>query len=324
MNKPLPPTGSSLRPDRAHEPVLVTDVVAHLKLTEATFVVDATLGLGGHSAQILDANPQVKVIGIDRDPGALKLASERLASYGSRLTTRHGNFAELLTLIPKAAHGKVDAILMDLGLSSWQLAERGFSFQTEAPLDFRLDPDDERTAADIVNEASEGELADLLYQYGEERRSRRIAKAIVDSAKEAPIDTTQRLAKVIQSAAHRQGRLHPATKSFQALRIAVNDELGSLQRGLAAAEQILAPGGRLLVISFHSLEDRLVKEFINTSKSLRKVNKKVIQASREESQRNPRARSAKLRVAEKASNSKGLADYGRTKRSEAAPSSLRG
>lgn len=284
---------------------MVHEVLEHLNLstsletgrTDGFIAVDATLGLGGHAAQILATHPNARVIGFDRDPGALKLAETRLAEYGSRLTTIHANFADMAEHLPREA-GQIDAILMDLGISSWQLASRGFSFQEDAPLDFRMNPDDDRTAADVLRESDERELADLLYELGEERRSRRIAKAIIEAGREAPIDTTQRLAKVIASAARRQGRIHPATKSFQALRIAVNDELPSLTRGLAAAESVLKPGGRLAVISFHSLEDRLVKVHLRQSDRLLRVNKKVIQPTRDEVRRNPRARSAKLRISE--------------------------
>lgn len=276
---------------------MVQEVIEHLNWTNADIVIDATVGLGGHAEAILKHNEDVSLIGLDRDEQSLAKAAKRLKPFGKRVRLLQANFADMADV---AEEGTVDGIIMDLGISSWQLSERGFSFQKDEPLDFRLDQRQTRTAADLIRGADEKQLADILYQYGEEFRSRRIAKAIVEAGAEAPIDTTQRLAKIIQGAARRQGRIHPATKSFQALRIAVNDELGSLSKGLEAAEELLKPGGRLQVISFHSLEDRLVKEFIKNSTALVKVNKKVIQPAREEIKRNTRARSAKLRVAEKA------------------------
>ena len=276
---------------------MVPETLKHLELSNSSTVIDATIGLGGHAAAILKKWPTAKVIGFDRDPGALKLATQRLAEYGPRLVTIHGNYSDLATMVP-VSDRPVDAILMDLGYSSWQLAERGFSFQTTAPLDLRMNPDDPESALDLIARLSETELADLIYQYGEERQSRRIARAIKGASREH-IATTTGLAEVIAKAVPRRGRLHPATKTFQALRIAVNDELGSLERGLAAATEVLQPGGRLLVISFHSLEDRLVKQFINNSDVLEKVNKKVIKPTRDEVIANSRARSAKLRVARK-------------------------
>lgn len=281
-----------------HEPILVTEIVEHLKLKRDSIVVDATLGLGGHTAAILATNPDVRVIGIDRDPGALTLARQRLAEYGPRLTTLHGNFADMESLVP-AELQPVDGVLMDLGISSWQLASRGFSFKEEAPLDFRMNPEDETTAADLVASLPERELADLLYTLGEERASRRIAKKIVDERRTRPIRTTAELAEIVSRAVPRRGRLHPATKTFQALRIAVNDELGSLEHGLDAATNVLGTGGILAVISFHSLEDRITKRFIANRSELQKQHKRVIRPTRDELQRNSRSRSAKLRVAEK-------------------------
>ena len=293
------PQVPSAEAERAfHEPILVAEIVEHLKLKRDSIVVDATLGLGGHTAAILATNPDVRVIGIDRDPGALTLARQRLAEYGPRLTTLHGNFADMESLLP-AELQPVDGVLMDLGISSWQLATRGFSFKEEAPLDFRMNPDDETTAADLVASLPERELADLLYTLGEERASRRIAKKIVDERRTQSIRTTAELAEIVSRAVPRRGRLHPATKTFQALRIAVNDELGSLERGLEAATNVLGTGGILAVISFHSLEDRITKRFIANRSELQKQHKRVIRPTRDELQRNSRSRSAKLRVAEK-------------------------
>ncbi|MSU76068.1 16S rRNA (cytosine(1402)-N(4))-methyltransferase RsmH [Patescibacteria group bacterium] len=285
-----------------HEPVLLDEVLTHLTSIfdrhPKSHVVDATLGLGGHAAALLERAPRVQLVGLDRDAASLKLAAEHLKPFGDRVQLVHANFAGLDTVLPDG-FAPVQAIIADLGISSWQLSERGFSFQTDRPLDFRMDISEGDTAADLVNGLPEAELADLIYQYGEERRSRRIAKAIVTARKQERIGTTTQLADVVEGAVPRRGRLNPATKTFQALRIAVNDELGSLERGLTAAEQVLKPGGRIAVITFHSLEDRIVKRHVKDSEQLTAVNKKVIVPSRQEIRRNPRSRSAKLRVAER-------------------------
>lgn len=277
---------------------MVSEVLTHLKLKPDSTVIDATVGLGGHAEAILGQIPQGKLLGLDRDAGTLALVRKRLEQFGGQVTLKQANFAGLAEAIP-AGFGPVDAILMDLGLSSWQLAERGFSFQTEAPLDLRFDTREQATAAQVLAELPEAELADLIYRFGEERASRRIAKAIVTARKSERITTTTALVDIISSAVPRRGRIHPATKTFQALRIAVNDELTSLEHGLQAAEGALTTGGRLAVITFHSLEDRIVKQHLANSKSLTRVNKKVIQPMRAEIIANPRSRSAKLRVAEK-------------------------
>lgn len=281
-----------------HEPIMVAEIVLHLKLKPTSTVIDGTLGLGGHAAAILPKLSKGKLLGVDRDIASLALARDHLTEFGSRLSLVHGNFANLELVAPPQFRS-ADAILLDLGISSWQLATRGFSFATDAPLDFRMDRRDQETAADLVNGLPEGELADLLYQNAEEYRSRRVAAAIVAARSTEPITTTVQLAEVVEKALGRRRRTHPATKTFQALRMAVNDELGSLTRGLGAAENLLKPGGRLAVISFHSGEDRLIKRFNNDSQHLTKVNKKVIQPTRAEQLINPRSRSAKLRVAEK-------------------------
>ena len=276
---------------------MVTEVLEHLKLHADSNVVDATVGLGGHAEAILSKTTG-RLLGLDRDIQSLALARERLAPFGRRVVLMQANFASLASLIP-ADFDPVHGIVMDLGLSSWQLAERGFSFNREAALDFRMDARDETTAAELVNQLPEKDLADLLYRYGDEHRSRRIAKRIVEARDEEDILTTVRLADIIASAIGRRGKIHPATKSFQALRIAVNDELGSLERGLAAATTVLEPGGRLAVISFHSLEDRIVKRFTQDAAHLTRVNKRVIRPTDAETDANPRSRSAKLRVVEK-------------------------
>lgn len=289
-------------PKDLHEPVLLDEVLTHLTAScdaqPEPHVVDATLGLGGHTVAILERFSNARVVGLDRDAGSLELAVARLEPFGDRFTPVQANFADVATVLPDG-FAPVDGLIADLGISSWQLAERGFSFQTDAPLDFRMDIREGTTAADLVNGTSEAELADLIYQYGEERRSRRIAGAIVAARRKERIGTTTQLADVIKGAVPRSGKLHPATRTFQALRIAVNDELGSLERALVAAARILRPGGRLAVITFHSLEDRIVKRFVKDSDQLTAVNKKVIVPDRDELRRNPRSRSAKLRVAER-------------------------
>jgi 16S rRNA (cytosine1402-N4)-methyltransferase len=286
--------------------------------------VDGTLGGAGHSALLLDASaPDGRVLGIDADAAALERARERLAFAvaAGRLLLRQGNFAQLDELARDADFAPVDGILLDLGLSSDQLvdAARGFSFAADAPLDMRFDTSHGQPAADLVNTLDETELADLLWRYGEERRSRAIARRIVAQRQRAPIARTGELARLIASVMPgRPGGIHPATRSFQALRIAVNDELGNLAVALPRAVELLRPSGRIAVISFHSLEDRIVKRYFNEeargcvcppellvcvcgrSPRLRVVTRHPITASGEELARNPRARSAKLRVAERA------------------------
>jgi 16S rRNA (cytosine1402-N4)-methyltransferase len=269
--------------------------ISDLPLDPAPVIIDGTLGLGGHTEAILTAHPTVRVVGFDRDAASLTLAAERLDRFADRMQTVHGNFREMSQELPHELPAPA-GVLLDLGISSWQLAERGFSFTTDAPLDFRMDSSRGESAADLVNGLPEGELADVLYHYGDEHRSRRIAKAIVAAR---PITATAQLAEVIHGAIGRRGRLHPATKSFQALRIAVNDELGSLEDGLAAATEVLAPHGRLVVLSFHSLEDRIAKRFIKGNDHLSAINKKVVRPTADEVAQNPRARSTKLRAAEK-------------------------
>ena len=288
--------------------------------------IDATVGLGGHSYEIAKRlGAPGHLIGLDKDPAALKIAGERLtqgpstADFHSRseskssarddkadwpeITLLHRSFAEIAKGHNPAT---IDGILADIGVSSLQLddAVRGFSFQAEGPLDMRMDPHSERTAEQVVNHLDERQLADVIYEFGEERRSRRIARAICRSR---PIRSTAHLADVISAAARpmnqAERRIHPATRTFQALRIFVNRELDDLKGLLEAAPQILKPGGRIVVISFHSLEDRIVKdafrEGANQDKYYRILTKKPVTASEEESDRNPRARSAKLRAAER-------------------------
>jgi len=288
-----------------HVAVLLKEAIDFLAVRRAGTYIDATVGLGGHSYEIARRlGAPGHLIGLDKDPVALEIARRKLAPRGDdwpRITLLHRSFAEIASGEPAAT---VDGILADLGLSSLQLddATRGFSFQAEGPLDMRMDPHSERTAEQVVNHLDERQLADVIYEFGEERRSRRIARAICRSR---PIRTTAQLADVISAAARpmKPERIHPATRTFQALRIFVNRELDDLKALLAAAPQILKPGGRIVVISFHSLEDRMVKdafrEGANQGMRYRILTRKPVMASPEESDRNPRARSAKLRAAER-------------------------
>ncbi|RME47242.1 MAG: 16S rRNA (cytosine(1402)-N(4))-methyltransferase RsmH, partial [Chloroflexi bacterium] len=244
-----------------HVPVLYDAVLEWMAPTSAGCYIDGTVGAGGHAWGILEASsPNGRLLGLDADPEALNIARERLAGFGDRAVLVHANFDSMETVAPAHGFDAVDGILLDLGLSSIQLADasRGFSFQREGPLDMRFNPQQPRTAADLVNTLPVDELADILWQYGEERYARRIARAIVA---QRPVYTTQELVAIIERAVPGRGRVHPATRTFQALRIATNDELGALERALPQAVKLLKPGGRLLVISFHSLEDRIVKRF---------------------------------------------------------------
>jgi 16S rRNA (cytosine1402-N4)-methyltransferase len=287
-------------PARWHEPVLVEEVRGFLSPAPGKVIVDATVGAGGHAAALLACGAQV--IGVDQDPQALDLARDRLAPFSDRVRLFRGNFRDLPALLSPLALPKLDGVLFDLGASSlhFDRPERGFSFQADGPLDMRMDPDGPTTAADLVNHLPEVDLARILWEYGEERHSRRIARAI---ARARPIHTTGDLAALVARAVGdkpRRYRIHPATRTFQALRIAVNDELPALAAGLSAALAHLSPGGVLCAISFHSLEDRIVKHFLRAEALAGRVEvltKKPIGASEVEIARNPRARSAKLRAA---------------------------
>jgi 16S rRNA (cytosine1402-N4)-methyltransferase len=290
--------------------VLLDEVVSALSPKDGARILDGTLGAGGHSAALLEkAGPRGRLLGLDRDPQALEIARARL---DERATLEQASFDEAPEVARRLGLGPFDAILLDLGVSSMQLdrPERGFTFQREGPLDMRMDPRNEVTAATIVNEAEEEELADLIWRLGEERFSRRIAREIVRARLSGPIVTTRALADIIErvvpSPRPKKGKkkpIHPATRTFQALRIAVNEELSRLERALPALLGLLAPGGRLAVISFHSLEDRPVKQTFRAWREegrVLAVTKKPIVAGDAEIERNPRARSAKLRVIEKA------------------------
>jgi 16S rRNA (cytosine1402-N4)-methyltransferase len=304
--RPDPEFSASLGPGE-HQPVLLDEVLAGLRPGAGGRYVDATVGNGGHAAAILEASaPDGRLLGLDADPVAVDIARGRLAAYGQRATIVNASFRDLPSVVEAQAFGPIDGIVMDLGISSRQLdvGGRGFSFRRDEPLDMRFDPTRGESAAELLMRADESEIADLLYQFGEEYRSRRVARAIVRQRDRAPIKTTADLVSAVEAAlGPKRGRIHPATKSFQALRIAVNDELGALEQTLPAAAALLAPGGRFAVISFHSLEDRRVKQFFRaggtTVASLTELTRKPITPSPEESEKNPRARSAKLRVAER-------------------------
>ena len=289
----------------SHTPVLLEETIEALAVQPGGRYIDCTLGAGGHAAAILGrSSPGGQLLGIDADPEAIKLAKTRLEAYSDSILLINQNFVNLRDICIKYHFFPVHGILFDLGLSSLQLngSGRGFSFQHDAPLDMRLSPSQQVTAADIVNNSSEAELARLIKTLGEESRGGKIAHYIV---RERPIKTTLKLAQTVEQAiGGRRGRIHPATKTFLALRIAVNQELEHLESALQQAVDLLGFGGRLVVISYHSLEDRIVKYFLRQEASgekarLRLVNKKVITPSLAEVQFNPRSRSAKLRAAER-------------------------
>jgi 16S rRNA (cytosine1402-N4)-methyltransferase len=297
-------------PTPYHLPVLLAGVLEGLAPRPGGRYIDGTLGGGGHAAALLEASrPDGRLLGIDADQDALIASRARLEPFGKRAQIVHGNFRTIGAIAE--AHGlvRVDGVLLDLGVSSHQLdsPSRGFSFQGDAPLDMRLDQSEGPTAADLIQELPEGELADLIFRYGEERGSRRVARFIGEARRRGRITSTGELAAVVARAlGGRHGRIHPATRTFQALRIAVNDELGSLEAALPQAVGLLAPGGRLAVISFHSLEDRIVKLFFRAEAAqgrLQILTKKPIEATEEEARSNPRSRSAKLRVAERTQQS---------------------
>jgi 16S rRNA (cytosine1402-N4)-methyltransferase len=308
-----------------HQPVLLKEVIQALQPHSAGIYIDGTVGAGGHAEAILSASsPEGQLFGLDQDKRALEIARRRLAEFADRVHLLHANFDQLGQVTRQLHVPPVDGILLDLGVSSMQFdqPERGFSFQTDGPLDMRMDETTGQTAADLVNHLPEQELADLIYRYGEERHSRRIARAI---AKARPIWRTTELAQVVagvipggagKGKRYRKPKIHPATKTFQALRIAVNDELGALERVLPQAIELLRPGGRLAVISFHSLEDRIVKQYFKQESRdcicppeqpictcrhkavINIITKRPIMPSSAEIDANPRARSAKLRVVE--------------------------
>lgn len=280
-----------------HIPVLLEEVIEGLQLSPGDKVIDATLGLAGHTKAMLSIiGAKGKVYGFDRDARNLALAKQELAN-AKNVECIHASFGDMNRFeLPQ-----VQAILFDLGFSSLHVdeAQRGFSFMQDGPLDMRYDTSQGVTAEEIVNGWSKDELAKLFRLYGEEPRAFRIAKAIFDARRKERITTTRQLAELVEQSIGRSGKAHPATRIFQAIRIAVNDEFGEIERGLQAAEELLAPGGRIAVISFHSLEDRLIKRWFKSSEQLEIITKKPIIPTREESLNNSRARSAKLRIAQK-------------------------
>ncbi|QHI67966.1 16S rRNA (cytosine(1402)-N(4))-methyltransferase RsmH [Tichowtungia aerotolerans] len=304
-----------------HVPVLLNETLDLLVNNPAGTYIDGTLGRGGHSKEILKRlNPEGRLIGLDRDLEAIKQTKVILEPFGDQAQRLHGNFSEMKELCKQIGVTEVDGVLLDLGVSSPQLdvAERGFSFGKDGPLDMRMDRTQGRSAADWVNEEDEQILADVIFRFGEERDSRRIARAIVQAREGRRIERTLDLAEIVERAkGGRRGPTHPATKTFQALRMAVNAELDSLERGLEAGLSMLRDGGRMAVITFHSLEDRMVKEcfkrhcvkreslqqggekLIYDEPAVRLLNKKPLTASKQELMDNPRSRSAKLRVAER-------------------------
>jgi len=308
------PEGAHGSGEVGHVSVLLKEAIDFLAIRRDGTYIDATLGLGGHSSEIARRlSPQGHLIGFDKDTNALEIARQRLSRVGGdshpegspKITFLHASYADIAEHVPLAS---VDGLLADLGVSSLQFGDpaRGFSFQADGPLDMRMDPQGERTADQVVNRMGEEELANVIYEFGEERRSRRIARAIVRAR---PIRSTAHLAQVISAALRSmkkdhgaREKIHPATRTFQAIRIFVNRELDDLKALLEAAPKVLKPGGRLVVISFHSLEDRIVKDAIRAGREAgiySVLTKKPVTATQEEIDRNPRSRSAKLRAAEK-------------------------
>jgi 16S rRNA (cytosine1402-N4)-methyltransferase len=310
--------------EEEHQPVLAEEVMKMLAPRPGSLHVDCTVGGGGHTERILEAaSPDGRVLGLDADPAAIARAGERLARFGDRLVLRQANFRFLGEVAPGAGFGAVDGVLLDLGLSSFQLADagRGFGFRAGGPLDMRFDPSRGEPASALLARLDEKALTECLRRFGEEPHARRIARAIVDARRAGPIETAEQLASVVEQAVPRRpgprGRIHPATRVFQALRIAVNGELDALEAVLAASLDVLRPGGRLVVLSYHSLEDRIVKRFVAAERRgctcppafpvcvcgraprLRSVGPRPAVPSDAEVAANPRARSARLRTAER-------------------------
>lgn len=318
--------GNSTNEVLSHRPVLYQEIIQALQPRQAATFIDCTLGAGGHAWGILkESFPDGRLLGLDVDPTAVQIARERLSEFGSRVMIIQESYIHMSQMIKEVGWKTIMGVIFDLGVSSMQLdnPERGFSFRKQAPLDMRFDPGNPVSAQDLVNNLSESELADLIYRYGEERRSRMIAKSLVENR---PIMDTLHLARIVSDAVGRRSyrttrrKRHPATRTFQALRIAVNQELASLENALPSALEILDIGGRLSVISFHSLEDRIVKNYFRRESkdcicppkspicncghraTVRLINRRPIFPSHEEIIQNPRARSARLRTVEKINN----------------------
>ncbi len=305
-----------------HRPVMVAEVIEYLAPAKGKVIVDGTLGAGGHAEAIAARiSPSGRLIGLDRDPQALAAARQRLGKVPAQVSYHRENFRDIQSVLGGEGLEKVDGVLLDLGLSSMQVDDpaRGFSFRQDGPLDMRMGPDAPRSAEEIVNEDSEDELARIIYNYGDERWARRIAHFIIEARERRPIRTTQELSKVVEDAvpvSARRGRKHPARKTFQALRIAVNDELDDLREGIANSVECLAPSGRIVVLSYQSHEDRIVKRTFNSLAKgsdyppgtplyeepvLEVLTRRPVTPSEEEQENNPRSRSAKLRAAMKKS-----------------------
>ena len=309
------------RPSARHVPVLLPQVLEGLRASAGGQFIDCTVNGGGHAAGILShSTPAGHLLGLDVDPHALARCAVRLRGFGERAVLKRNNYAQLLPVAEQSGFRRVQGILFDLGMSSLQLAspERGFSWQQDGPLDMRMDPAQELTAATVVNTWSQESLAKLIWELGEDRFARRIARRIVERRRERPLALVSDLAKIVQAVyGRKRQRIHPATRTFQALRIAVNGELDNLQHALEQARDLLACGGRLVVIAFHSLEDRIVKAFMqrstgkcvcpgnipqcvcNPRETLRVLTRKPVRADRAEVLSNPRSRSARLRIAER-------------------------
>lgn len=298
--------------DDRHSPVMPSEVLYWLLSDGRKIFLDCTVGYSGHAEKLLEGSgPDGRLVGLDRDRSAIEASRQRLSRFGTRAILIHGHFMELKQHLSEQGLAQVDGIVFDLGVSSPQLDEpaRGFSFQQDGPLDMRMDQSIGGTAADLINRWPEAQLADAIFQFGEERFSRRIARAIVRARERHSLGTTKELVSVIEGAVpanYRHGRLHCATRTFQALRISVNQELDCLESALRDAVDVLSPGGRLCVISFHSLEDRIVKHTFRAlsgkeDTALVVLTKKPQVSTREESDRNPRSRSAKLRVIQRVS-----------------------
>ena len=294
--------------DRIHTPVMLREVLDYLDLRPGKIIVDATLGTGGHAQEILKRiSPGGKLIGIDRDTDSLKVAQEKLRDSSALCKFVHANFMEIDSVLEEAGVEKIDGVLFDLGISSFQLddPERGFSFQQEGPLDMRLDRDSYISAYDLINNLNEEEISSLLWNFGQERWHNRIAHLVVEEREKHPIATTRELSDIVVRATpykYRHYRIHPATRTFQAVRIAVNRELENLEIALSKAVNILCPKGRICVISFHSLEDRVVKfkfKGCAAEGKVKIITPKPLVPSQGEVETNPSSRSSKLRVAER-------------------------
>jgi 16S rRNA (cytosine1402-N4)-methyltransferase len=293
---------------KIHKPVMCNEILEYLKLAPGMTVVDATIGCAGHSIKILERIlPGGRLIGIDRDGESLEIARTRLSTFGEAVNLIHGNFRDLDKISVLAGIDKVDAIIFDLGLSSVQLSnpERGFSFQSDGPLDMRMDRTSFIQAYDLINNLNEEEISSLLWSFGQERFHNRIAHLLVAEREKAPINSTSQVTYIVMKAMphhYRFGRIHPATRTFQAMRIAVNRELEALDEGIKKAIDLVKPNGRIAVISFHSLEDRIIKLNFRSARSeekLKIITPKPLRASQEERTENPSCRSARLRVSEK-------------------------